>query len=148
MAPFLLLFPALVRVVFRIAAMVIFLLAMVITILMTIASAKMMVSGWTENGHLSHRRPFGGRTGKRQKAENHRPVPKRQKCIFMQYQKKLYDASLWLARGFARPVHRAGCVGANGNIHRAVYTKIGGKYLCKYLPPTRYIIMSLSDAVG
>ena len=35
-----------------VAAMVILVLAMVITFLMTIASEKMMVSGWAENCHF------------------------------------------------------------------------------------------------
>ena len=53
--------------------MVIFVPAMVITILMTIASEKMMVFGWSENGHLGHHRPPGERTGKIQKAETPSP---------------------------------------------------------------------------
>ena len=44
--------------------MVIFVLAMVITFLMTIASEKMMVSGWPENGCFRHRSPHGERTDK------------------------------------------------------------------------------------
>ena len=54
--------------------MVIFLLAMVITILMTIASEKMMVSGWSENGVFRHRCPLGERTDKLQKAKKSSPV--------------------------------------------------------------------------
>ena len=49
--------------------MVILVLAMVITILMTIAGEKMMVSGWSENGRFRHRCPCGERTGKRQRPE-------------------------------------------------------------------------------
>ena len=52
-----------------VTAMVIFVPAMVITILMTIASEKMMVFGWSENGGFSHRCPFGKCTGKLQKPE-------------------------------------------------------------------------------
>ena len=44
--------------------MVIFVLAMVITILMTIVSEKMAVFGWSENCHFRHRCPLGRRTGK------------------------------------------------------------------------------------
>ena len=55
--------------VFRGAKMVIFLLAMVITILMTIASTKKVVFGWSENCHFRHRRPQGERTDKWQEAE-------------------------------------------------------------------------------
>ncbi len=49
--------------------MVILVLAMVITILMTIAGEKMMVSGWSGNGRFRHRCPYGERTGKRQRPE-------------------------------------------------------------------------------
>ncbi len=44
--------------------MVILVLAMVITILMTIASEKMMVFGWSENGRFRHRHHLGERTDK------------------------------------------------------------------------------------
>ncbi len=63
----LLLFSALPETIFRVAATAIFLLAMVITILMTIASKKTMVFGWSENCRFRHRRPLGERTGKLQK---------------------------------------------------------------------------------
>ena len=59
--------------VFRVAAMVIFLLAMVITILMTIASIKKVVFGWSENCRFCHRRTLGWRTDKLWKAE--KPPP-------------------------------------------------------------------------
>jgi len=55
--------------VFRDAAMVILVLAMVITFLMTIASKKTMVFGWPENCRFRHRRPLGEHTGKLQKPE-------------------------------------------------------------------------------
>ena len=55
--------------IFGVAAMVIFSLAMVITILMTIASEKMAVLGWPENCLFRRRHPLGERTGKRQRAE-------------------------------------------------------------------------------
>ncbi len=67
--PFSLLFSVLSRMVFRVMAMVIFSLAMVITILMTIASEKMTVSRWPENGRFRHRCPLGERTDKTQKPE-------------------------------------------------------------------------------
>ena len=50
--------------VFRAAAMVIFLLAMVITILMTIASTKKVVCVVSENCLFRHRCPLGECTGK------------------------------------------------------------------------------------
>ena len=65
---FSLLFPALLKTVFGITAMVIFLLAMVITFLMTIASEKKVVSGPSENTRFRHRHPLGKRTGKRQES--------------------------------------------------------------------------------
>ncbi len=49
--------------------MVIFVLAMVIRIVMTIASTKMTVFRWPENSLFRHRIPHGERTGKLQKAE-------------------------------------------------------------------------------
>ncbi len=49
--------------------MVIFVLAMVIRIVMTIASTKMTVFRWPENSLFRHRSPHGERTGKLQKAE-------------------------------------------------------------------------------
>ena len=69
----LLLFSALPETIFRVAATAIFLLAMVITILMTIAGKKTMVFGWSENCRFRHRRPLGERTGKLQKPET--PLP-------------------------------------------------------------------------
>ncbi len=53
--------------------MVIFLLAMVITFLMTIAGEKMTVFGWPENCRFRHRHPLGERTGKLQKPEKPSP---------------------------------------------------------------------------
>ena len=50
--------------VFGVAEMVIFLLAMVITILMTIASTGKVVFGYPENGYFRHRCPLGERTDK------------------------------------------------------------------------------------
>ena len=49
--------------------MVILMPAMVITILMTIVSEKMMVSGWSENGVFHHRHHLGAHTDKLWKAE-------------------------------------------------------------------------------
>ena len=54
--------------------MVIFLLAMVFTILMTIASTRKAVFGWSENGHFRHRRPLGERTDKLWKGESSSPA--------------------------------------------------------------------------
>ncbi len=59
--------------IFGVAAMVIFLLAMVITFLMTIASTLKVVFRWSENGLFRHRCTLGERTGKRQKAEKPSP---------------------------------------------------------------------------
>ena len=59
--------------IFSIATMVILVLAMVITILMTIASEKMTVFGWSENCRFRHRHPHGERTGQLWKAE--KPPP-------------------------------------------------------------------------
>ena len=53
--------------------MVIFLPAMVITILMTIAGEKKVVFGRSENGHFRHRHHLSERTDKKQKAET--PLP-------------------------------------------------------------------------
>ena len=53
--------------------MVIFLLAMVIRNVMTIASEKMTVFRWSENWLFRHRCPIGEHTDKRQKTE--RPLP-------------------------------------------------------------------------
>ena len=50
--------------IFSIATMVILVLAMVITILMTIAIEKMTVFGWSENCRFRRRQPLGERTGK------------------------------------------------------------------------------------
>ena len=61
---FLPLFPALTRTVFWGVAMVILVLAMVITFLMTIASEKMVVFGWVEKMRFRHRNTQGGRTDK------------------------------------------------------------------------------------
>ncbi len=47
--------------------MVIFVLAMVITILMTIASTLKVVFGWSENCHFRHRHTLGERTDKGEK---------------------------------------------------------------------------------
>ena len=58
------LFPALTRTVFWGAAMVILVLAMVITFLKTIASEKMVVFGWAEKMRFWHRNTQGGRTDK------------------------------------------------------------------------------------
>ncbi len=49
--------------------MVILVLAMVIRIVMTIASEKMAVFGWSENGHFRHRHLLGERTDKLWKGE-------------------------------------------------------------------------------
>ena len=54
--------------------MVIFSLAMVTTILMTIASEKMTVSRWPENGRFRHRCPHGERTDKLWKGESSSPA--------------------------------------------------------------------------
>ena len=59
--------------------MVIFLPAMVITILMTIAGKKMTVFGWSENGHFRHRHLLGERTDNLWKADSPRPMSKRPK---------------------------------------------------------------------
>ena len=65
--------------VFRVTAMVIFLLAMVITILMTIASTKKGVFGWLEICHFRRRHPLGERTDEIQKPEKPSPGGERAK---------------------------------------------------------------------
>ena len=59
--------------IFGVAKMVIFSLAMVITILKTVASTLKVVFGWSENCRFPHRCPLGERTGKRQKTETPSP---------------------------------------------------------------------------
>ena len=59
--------------VFRVAKMVIFLLAVVITIPMTIASTRKTVFRWSENTHIIHPSPPGERTDKLRKAESASP---------------------------------------------------------------------------
>ena len=59
--------------VFGGAAMVILVLAMVITILMTIASTLKVVFGWPENRVFRRRHPLGECTGKRQASEKPSP---------------------------------------------------------------------------
>ena len=71
--------------------MVIFVLAMVITILMTIASTLKVVFRSSENSFFRRRCTHGECTDKLQKAKSPRAMPEHWKCIFMQYQKNLYD---------------------------------------------------------
>lgn len=67
--PFSSLFSPLKKTTFRVTEMVIFVLVMVFTILMTIASPLKAVFGWSENFHFHRRSPLGRCTDKLQKAE-------------------------------------------------------------------------------
>ena len=55
--------------IFGVVARAVFPLAMVITILMTIASTLKVVFGWSEKGCFCHRRLLGERTDRLWKAE-------------------------------------------------------------------------------
>lgn len=111
LSPFQPLFSALPRQVFGVTKMVIFLLAMVITILMTIASIKKTVFGWSENCHFRHRHPLGGRTDKRQKAERPSPEAERPEMYIytfsentLRYPSANYPPALAVRK--PAPVHR------------------------------------------
>lgn len=86
-------------------------LAMVITILMTIASIKKTVFGWSENCHFRHRHPLGGRTDKRQKAERPSPEAERPEIYIytfsentLRYPSANYPPALAVRK--PAPVHR------------------------------------------
>ena len=86
--------------------MVILVLAMVIRIVMTIASEKMVVFGWSENGHFRHRHLLGERTDKVQKTETASPNAKRAEMnIYTLSEKTLQQQAV-------KSIHRAKHAGA------------------------------------
>ena len=80
--------------------MVIFLLAMVITILMTIASEKMMVFGSSGNGRFRRRCPRGERTDKLQKSKTPSPEAEKAEMYIYTLSENLLQ-SLWPGRPLA-----------------------------------------------
>ena len=82
------LFSAPARPVLGVAATVIFLLAMVITILMTIAGTLKVVFGQSENTLFRHRCPHGECTDKRQKPEKPSPDAERAKMYIYTFSEK------------------------------------------------------------
>ena len=111
--PFSSLFPALPGSVFRVTAMVIFLLAMVIRIVMTIASTKKVVFGWPEICHFRHRSTLGEHTDKSQKPEKPPSDAQKPQMYIYTLSEKIFtiqDSALKAERTV--PTHCASHVGA------------------------------------
>ena len=74
--------------------MVIFVLAMVITILMTIASTKKVVFGWPENSLFCHRCPLSECTDKVQLSPKPSPDAERPKMYIYTFSEKTLRCSM------------------------------------------------------